>query len=90
MADKPDEREAWTRDCLAKAAYCEFALGIVVDGGTANGYRRWRPSGNAQLRKAPQKRRALGRHKPANGFFNRLTHFAVVSRTAGFAARPAR
>jgi hypothetical protein len=37
MVDKPDEREAWTQDCLAKAAYCEFALSVVVDGG----YREW-------------------------------------------------
>ena len=48
MADKPDEREAWTRDCLAKAAYCEFALGIVVDGG----YREWLQTLAAQWKRA--------------------------------------
>ena len=37
MADKPDARELWTQDCLAKAAFCEFTLSVVVDGG----YREW-------------------------------------------------
>jgi hypothetical protein len=37
MADKPDAQELWARDCLAKAAYCEFAAGVAVDGG----YREW-------------------------------------------------
>jgi hypothetical protein len=32
MADKPDAQELSARDCLAKAAYCEFALGVAVDG----------------------------------------------------------
>ena len=33
MADQPDAHELWTRDCLAKAAFCEFTLDVVVDGG---------------------------------------------------------
>ena len=35
--NKPDAHELWARDCLAKAAYCEFALGVAVDGS----YREW-------------------------------------------------
>ena len=37
MADQPDAHELWRRDCLAKAAFCEFTLGVAVDGG----YREW-------------------------------------------------
>ena len=37
-----------------------------------------------------KKKSPLRRHKGENSFFNRLTRFAVVARTAGFAARPAR
>jgi hypothetical protein len=37
LAENPDERELWAKECLAKAAYCEFAVGVAVDGG----YREW-------------------------------------------------
>jgi hypothetical protein len=37
MADQPDARELWVRDCLAKANYCEFALSLEVD----RAYREW-------------------------------------------------
>jgi hypothetical protein len=48
MADQPDAHELWTRDCLAKAAFCEFTLGIVVDGG----YREWLQTLAAEWKRA--------------------------------------
>ena len=49
MADnKPDAHELWARDCLAKAAYCEFAEGVAVDGG----YREWLQTLAAQWKRA--------------------------------------
>jgi hypothetical protein len=52
MADQPDARELWAQDCLAKANYCEFTLGIEVD----RGYREW-----LQKLAAEWKRAAKGR-----------------------------
>jgi hypothetical protein len=37
MADHPDAHELWRQDCLAKAAFCEFTLGVAIDGV----YREW-------------------------------------------------
>ena len=37
MAEEPDEHQRWAQGCLAKANYCEFALGVVID----RGYREW-------------------------------------------------
>ena len=48
MADQPDARELWARDCLAKANYCEFALSLEVDGA----YREWLQKLAAEWKKA--------------------------------------
>jgi hypothetical protein len=49
MADnKPDAHELWARDCLTKAAYCEFAEGVAVDGS----YREWLQTLAAEWKRA--------------------------------------
>jgi hypothetical protein len=71
MADnKADALELWARDCLAKAAYCEFAEGVAVDGS----YREWLQTLAAEWKRAAkegpeEKESPLRRHKGENSFF---------------------
>ena len=48
LAEKPNERELWAKECLARAAYCEFALRNTVD----KGYGEWLQKLVAQWKQA--------------------------------------
>jgi hypothetical protein len=55
IAKKPDDRERWANNCLAKANYCEFAAAHTTD----NGYEKY-------LRELADKWKHAAKQEPNN------------------------